>query len=138
MGEQDPVAALVQVGDQRLQVGADRRERALEQHVAAAAERERGQLVVVELRQPVVRDLAAGQQLEVDPLVGEPRRQRVAAVGDLRGLDVEHLADMARRGDRARARRDRRPRHLQRRLGRRRPVVERGEDVGVQVDHGTP
>jgi hypothetical protein len=85
-----------------------------------------------------VGDLAAGQQLEVDPLVGEPRRQRLAAVDDLLGVEREHVGDVRGRRHRARSGRHGGPRHLQRGLRRRGPVVDAGEDVSVQIDHCTP
>ena len=124
VGEQDAVAALEQVEHQRLE-GADRgRERALDQQVGPAAERQRAQRRVVEVAEPPHRDLPARQHLERDLRRRQLGPQRLQPRRHARRVDAAVVVDVRRREDRPRARRDRGAgeleRPFERRAGRRR------------------
>ena len=135
VGEQHAVAAGVEVEHHRLEVADHGRERALDEQVGTAAERQRAQRVVVEVDQAPDRDLPARQHLERDLRRGERRAQLDDARGDQGRVDARVVVDVGGGEDRPRARRDGRPGELERALHRRRTVVDARQDVGVQVDH---
>ena len=92
-----------------------RRERALDQQVGAAAERQRAQRRVVEVGEPPHRDLAARQHLERDLRRRQLGPQRLAARPRRVAASMPRSSvDVRRREDRPRARRDRRAGQLER------------------------
>ena len=118
VGEQHAEPARQQVEHDRLERADDGRERALDQQVGAAAEREAAQRVVVEVGEPPDRDLPAGQHLERDLRLGQRRAQHLEPGGHPRGVDARVVVDVRRGEDRPRAGVDRRAGQLERPLER--------------------
>ena len=135
MGEEHTEAAHLQVRDEPRHQVARVGERALEQHAAAVAERDRGQLAVAQVERPVGRELAAGDDLERDALLRQRSAQVVGPGLECAGRHAVREADVRRGGHDARAVAHGGIRERERRGQVGRPVVDAGQQVRVQVDH---
>ena len=135
VGEQDAEAAHLQVRDEPPHQVARAGERALEQHAAAVAERDRGELAVAQVERAVGRELPARGDLERDPLVGQRSAQVVGPGGEGAGRHAVREADVRRGGHDARAVPHGGIRERERGGQVGRAVVDAGQQVRVQVDH---
>ena len=136
MGDDRPVAAVGEVGDPPQQALVQRPRRRLQQDPAAVPERDPGQFLLAQPLDRGLGDLAALEDPHRDhfplqPLVQPPHPPRqlldphVVVVADVRG--GADGFDPVRLGL---------PRHRHAVVGIAGAVVDRVEDVAVQVDHG--
>jgi hypothetical protein len=140
MGEQQGVAAVAQRAQQRVEVPRERPVRGLdEQRRARAGERHAAQVVVVELERRRHVDLAARQDLDVEPVAGGRRVELGDALGELARDHARMVAADVRRGHhRPRPLADGDLEHADRSGEVRGTVVDPRQDVRVQIDHLVP
>src|SRR5207237_9132389 len=117
-------------------VGDRTRPRLDQQPDSRSAQRDRAQLLVRHLVKRLVRDLAAGRDADRDPLTLELGVDRLDAALELVHLNIVIGADVRRRAYDLDPVRLRLPRHRDAVLEVDGAVVERGQDVRVQIDHG--
>ena len=137
VGEQDPEAADAELEEQVLEALRQLAVGRLHQQVMAAlAERDRAQVLVARVLRPQEIDLAARDELDLQPLPRRRGRELGGALAELGRDDVRMVgAHVRRRGQRDRPLLRRRRERLERARDVRRPVVDAREDVGVEIDH---
>ena len=136
VGEQDPEAPDAELEEQVLEALRQLAVGRLHQQVMAAlAERDRAKLLIARVMRPQEIDLAACDQLDLQPLPRRRGRELGGALAELGWDDVRMIGpDVGRRGQRDRALVRRRGEHVERAREFRRAVVDAREDVGVEVD----
>ena len=134
VGEEHAEAPGVQVRDVLLDVAVGRRV-ALEQQHASAAEGMAAEPIVIEVAEPRLGDLGAGQELQRDALGAQQRAERRGSFAHDVRHRVEAEVDVWRGHQHARPRVRGGAGHGQRLAAGRRAVVQPREHVGVQVDH---
>ncbi len=135
VGDQRPVAALGEPLDAPFEALAERAGRRLEQDPAPRPQRDARQLLLAQRLDRRLRDLAAAQHGDRDPLAAQTPVDRLDPLGDLLDPHVVVVADVRRRADRLDPVAGRLPRQAGAVADVERAVVDSGEDVAVQVDH---
>ena len=135
--DQRPETPLAQIADSSRKRLVERTGRRLEQDPpAAAAERHRAQLSLIEAVQRGRRDLASRKDPGPTAGGGDRARELLEPLGKLRDAHVVIVADVGRGADRADPVGLRDPRHLDRVGQIPCPVIDAGQDVAVQVYGG--